>query len=98
MLLRQNSRQGAGKVRAAMMTVALASMQDADEVAAEGGAAGAVAHQQDGAALVIELWRSDLVSGILELGPGCSITRADTGAGRLLGVGNTMLLQHHLYK
>jgi hypothetical protein len=99
-MMRQASRQGPGKVKAAVMTVCVAGGQDEEAGGDSGGAdsgEGGAEVQEDGASLVIQLWRADLISGVVELAPGCAIVRADTGAGRLLGVSSASLLQHHVY-
>ena len=94
----------AGKVKAAVMTIAPASSGDAKAAVAAAALDGA--HDEgdstDGtphaSAVVVELWRADMLSSVLELGPGCSIQRADPAAGLLFGVPPSVLAQHHLYK
>lgn len=87
-MMRQASRAGSGKVRAAVMTVAVANAEGEEEGA----------EQEDGAALVIDLWRADLVAATAELGPGCTITRADAALGHLFGGCSTVMLNHHIWK
>jgi len=101
-MMRQASRQGGGKVKAAVMTVSVVACHDDAHAGGIGGVSSVVdleseAQQEDGAAMIIELWRADLLAGVVELAPGCTIVRADVGTGQLLGVSPANLLQHHLY-
>lgn len=100
-LARQASRHGTGKVKPAVMTVSMLSSSEGDEEAA--GTTGDAERTDscgagDGAALVVELWRADLLSAIVELGPGCTILRADHAAGLMFGLHPASMTQHHLYK
>jgi hypothetical protein len=102
--MRQPSRQGGGKVRGAVMTLSVAVARG-EEGSGEGlpGSSDAGAGEgddapEDGAAVVVQLWRADLVSGVVELGPGCTVLRAEPAVGRLFGVTSASLLQHHLYQ
>jgi hypothetical protein len=103
--MRQASRQGSSKVKAAIMTISLAVARGEE---GSGGAALLLADEatgdaegegvEGGAAAVVQLWRADLVAGIVELGPGCTVLRAEPAVGRLFGVPAASLLQHQLYK
>lgn len=101
-IMRQPSRQGGGKVKAAVMTVAVIGAVAEEEGGGlengDAGEGGGNAAEADGAALIVSLWRADLVSAVVELGPGCTFLRADPCLGLLFGVQSTSMLQHHLHK
>lgn len=107
LMLRQLNRSNArSRIRPAVMTVALVN-QDVDGAEDGGAAAGGSAEvgrdgsanaPVDNAALTMELWRADLLAGTVELGPGCTIVRADAGMGLIFSLNPLKLQQHHLCK
>jgi hypothetical protein len=50
------------------------------------------------AALVINLWRSDLLMGVVELLPGPAIAKLEPSVGLMFGRFHGSMNNHHLYK
>ncbi len=74
-LLRTSS-YNARRIKPAVMSVRL----DEDKLDEAGDDA-----KSDDVIVVVKLWRADMMSGVLELNPGCSIAKADEATGGIFG-------------